>query len=292
MLFDEFSETALLADPSALGKLLILFTYAHLLSLGWKVWSGRRMRKKDFVTQATKTRARESTLQEPGPFAQAHYALARCALYSICLGTLGELAGAPGVAAAWALALGGAATGLVKGGFDAATGVPKDASAFGWLRFLSTEEPTAVALPLLLALPMASSMVSTLSAMTPSALSTPATKNAADAVMVASWYGSPKLQLSRATTPCNRSSCASLTCAETLIAYQTRNGTRATSVPLVVCTETAVTPPRVACTVRAKLQDAEGTSMIEGSSELHAYCELRTEELEARSKSSTVLTWP
>ena len=53
-----------------------------------------------------------------------------------------------------AATLGGAATGLVKGGFDAATGVPKDASAFGWLRFLSTEEPTAVALPLLLALPM------------------------------------------------------------------------------------------------------------------------------------------
>merc|ERR1712185_677204 len=102
ILFDEFSQTALIAQPIVLGKVLLLLSYAYMISLGVLKWTSREMTKEDFIKEAKKTRDRN--LWEPVPLTRILYMLARALLYAICLGTIGEFAGPVGVMVVWALA--------------------------------------------------------------------------------------------------------------------------------------------------------------------------------------------
>ena len=79
------------AQPVVLSKLMLLFLYSYLLSLGGLVWAGRDKSRKEFVDGA-----RVGEVQQPCLFTTIHYLLARWVLYGNCLGALLVLGGLVG----------------------------------------------------------------------------------------------------------------------------------------------------------------------------------------------------
>ena len=55
VLFDEFMQSAFLAQPAVLGKVLLLLTYSYVIFVGLLVWNGRNLTKEKFVAEAAKT---------------------------------------------------------------------------------------------------------------------------------------------------------------------------------------------------------------------------------------------
>ena len=71
------------AQPVILSKLLLLFLYTYLLSLGLRVYQGRHTERAKFVkdNQAGKG-------QQPVPIATAHYFFARWHVFGVCFSAL------------------------------------------------------------------------------------------------------------------------------------------------------------------------------------------------------------
>jgi hypothetical protein len=69
------------AQPVLLAKLVLLFLYAYLFSIGLQVWAGREKSRKRFIADARLGRSPQPLL-----IATAHYFCARWILFGSCLG--------------------------------------------------------------------------------------------------------------------------------------------------------------------------------------------------------------
>ena len=136
-LLNAFMSATFFANPVVLSRLVLLFLYAHLLSLGGLVWGGRDVRsKQEFVAEAMRMcKPEEKVFRQRIPFASAHYAAARWILYGIAFsaplagsGASDALGGPTFVlCVAWAAAAAFAFGTPLLSGIMSAAGLPNDA---------------------------------------------------------------------------------------------------------------------------------------------------------------------